>query len=118
MLRIGRAARGSVANRVSRSVIATTSWAIGRRAALYSSSGLRDSYGVPIGNYYFAVASVRDRIAAAPDVDWKPDTWMAWMTHALGSVMASLAAANILTVGRFINVTCDHGGPINKTTVY
>jgi hypothetical protein len=105
-------------NRVSRSVIATTSWAIGRRAALYSSSGLRDSYGVPIGNYYFAVASVRDRIAAAPDVDWKPDTWMAWMTHALGSVMASLAAANILTVGRFINVTCDHGGPINKTTVY
>jgi hypothetical protein len=71
-----------VANRVSRSVIATTSWAIGRRAALYSSSGLRDSYGVPIGNYYFAVASVRDRIAAAPDVDWKPDTWMAWQCHA------------------------------------
>ena len=33
-LRIGRAARGSVASRVSRSVIVTTSLAIGRRTAL------------------------------------------------------------------------------------
>src|SRR5258707_3955002 len=70
-------------------------------------TGLRDSYGVPIGNYYLAIASVRDQIAAdAPDVDWNPDTWTAWLNHALGSALASLAAANILTAeaGLFIGI--------------
>lgn len=70
-------------------------------------TGLRDSYGVPIGDYYLAIASVRDQIAATtPDVGWNPDSWMAWMTHALGGIMASLAAANILTAeaGLFIGI--------------
>jgi hypothetical protein len=70
-------------------------------------TGLRDSYGVPIGDYYLAIASVRDQIAAgAPDVDWNPDTWTAWLNHALGTVLASVAAANILTAeaGLFIGI--------------
>jgi hypothetical protein len=70
-------------------------------------TGLRDSYGVPIGDYYLAIASVRDQIAATtPDVGWNPDTWTAWMTHALGGVLTSLAAANILTAeaGLFIGI--------------
>lgn len=70
-------------------------------------TGLRDSYGVPLGNYYLAIASVRDQItAAAPDVGWNPDTWTAWLTHALGSMLANLAAANILTAeaGLFIGI--------------
>src|SRR5258707_7088714 len=70
-------------------------------------TGLRDSYGVPIGDYYLAIASVRDQIAAAaPDITWNPDTWMAWMSHALAAMLANMAAANILTgeAGLFIGV--------------
>ena len=70
-------------------------------------TGLRDSYGVPIGDYYLAITSVRDQIAAAATgLGWNPDTWMAAMTHALASVMAGLAAANILTAeaGLFIGI--------------
>src|SRR5258705_12359190 len=58
-------------------------------------TGLRDSYGVPIGNYYLAIAWLRDQIAAgAPDVGWNPDTWTARLNHGLGTLRASLAAAN------------------------
>jgi hypothetical protein len=70
-------------------------------------TGLRDSYGVPIGDYYLAIASVHDQIAAAATgLGWNPDTWMAAMTHALASVMTGLAAANILTAeaGLFIGI--------------
>jgi hypothetical protein len=70
-------------------------------------TGLRDTYGVPIGDYYLAIASVRDQIAAAATgLGWNPDTWMAAMTHALASVMTGLAAANILTAeaGLFIGI--------------
>jgi hypothetical protein len=70
-------------------------------------TGLRDTYGVPIGDYYLAIASVRDQIAAAATgLGWTPDTWMAAMTHALASVMTGLAAANILTAeaGLFIGI--------------
>ncbi len=70
-------------------------------------TGLRDTYGVPIGDYYLAIASVRDQIAAAATgLSFNPDTWMAAMTHALASVMTGLAAANILTAeaGLFIGI--------------
>ena len=70
-------------------------------------TGLRDTDGVPIGDYYLAIASVRDQIAAAATgLSLNPDTWMAAMTHALASVMTGLAAANILTAeaGLFIGI--------------
>jgi hypothetical protein len=70
-------------------------------------TGLRDSYGVPIGDYYLAIASVREQIAAmATGLSWNPDTWMAAMSHVLASVMTGLAAANILTAeaGLFIGI--------------
>ena len=76
-------------------------------AVVLNWTGLRDTYGVPIGDYYLAIASVRDQIAAAtPDVGWSPDTWAAGMAHVIGGIMASLAAANILTAeaGLFIGV--------------
>ena len=38
-------------------------------------TGLKDTYGVPIGNYYLAIATVRDQITqAGPGVDWNPVT--------------------------------------------
>jgi hypothetical protein len=70
-------------------------------------TGLRDTYGVPIGDYYLAIASARDQIAAAATgLGFNPDTWMAAMTHALASVMTGLAAANVLTAeaGLFVGI--------------
>ena len=70
-------------------------------------TGLRDTYGVPIGDYYLALASLPEQIAAgAPDVTWNPDTWTAWMYHALATVAANMAAVNILTgeAGLFVGV--------------
>jgi len=70
-------------------------------------TGLRDTYGVPIGDYYLALASLPEQIAAgAPDVTWYPDTWTAWMYQALATVAANMAAVNILTgeAGLFVGV--------------
>jgi hypothetical protein len=68
-------------------------------------TGLRDTYGVPIGDYYLAIPSLRDQIAAtAPDLGMDPTTWAAWMTHAWTSVASSLVASSVLTseAGLFI----------------
>ena len=70
-------------------------------------TGLRDTYGVPIGDYYLAIASVRDQIiAAAPHLGVDPATWAEWMGHVLAVAMGGLAAANILTAeaGMFIGI--------------
>jgi hypothetical protein len=70
-------------------------------------TGLRDTYGVEIGDYYLALASLPDQIAAAtPDVTWNPDTWTAWMYHALATAAANMAAVNILTgeAGLFVGI--------------
>ena len=69
--------------------------------------GLHDTDGVPIGDYYLSIAAVRDQIAAgAPHVSWNPDTWGAWIDHALGAALANMAAANFLTAeaGLFIGI--------------
>ena len=62
-------------------------------------TGLRDTYGVPIGDYYLSLASIRDQITqAGPDASaWDPSSWWPWMIHALSVMFTSLAAANILT---------------------
>jgi hypothetical protein len=88
-------------------VCAAPQAAAATNAMLLDWTGLRDSYGVPIGDYYLAIASVRDQIAAAaPDLGVSPDTWVAWMTHAMAVVMTGLAAANVLTseAGLFIGI--------------
>jgi hypothetical protein len=70
-------------------------------------TGLRDTYGVPIGDYYLALASVPDQIAAAAThVSWNPGTWMPWMSTMLAGLLANVAAANILTgeAGLFVGI--------------
>ena len=70
-------------------------------------TGLRDTYGVPIGDYYLAIPSLRDQITAtAPDLGVDPTTWLAWMTHAWASVASSLVASSVLTseAGLFIGI--------------
>ena len=70
-------------------------------------TGLRDTYGVPIGNYYLAIASVRDQIiSTAPDLGVDPATWVEWMGHVLAVAMGGLVAANILTAeaGMFVGI--------------
>lgn len=70
-------------------------------------TGLRDSYGVPIGNYYLAVAALPEQLAqAGPDVSWNPDTWTRWMVHALEVMTVRLTAMHILTAeaGLFIGL--------------
>jgi hypothetical protein len=70
-------------------------------------TGLRDTYGVPIGNYYLAIASIRDQImATAPDLGVDPATWAQWMSHVIAVAMGGLAAANILTAeaGLFVGI--------------
>ena len=68
---------------------------------------MKDGYGVPIGDYYLAIASVRDQITqAGPGVSWNPQTWLQWSMHALEAMAYSLTAANVLTAeaGLFIGV--------------
>lgn len=70
-------------------------------------TGLRDTYGVPIGNYYLAIASLRDQIVAtAPDLGVDPATWAQWIGHVMAVAMGGLAAANILTAeaGLFVGI--------------
>ena len=70
-------------------------------------TGLRDTYGVPIGDYYLAIASLPDQIAAAATgPNWNPGTWMPSMSNMLARLLANIAAANILTgeAGLFIGI--------------
>jgi hypothetical protein len=70
-------------------------------------TGLRDSYGVPIGDYYLAVAALPEQLTVAgPDVGWNPDTWTQWMVHAMEVMTVRLTAMHILTAeaGLFIGL--------------
>ncbi|AGB26969.1 hypothetical protein Mycsm_06865 (plasmid) [Mycobacterium sp. JS623] len=77
-------------------------------AVVLNWTGLHDSYGVPVGDYYLSLASVRDQlIAAGPQGSaWDPATWGAWMVHGWDVLLTSVAAASMLTaeVGFFVGV--------------
>jgi hypothetical protein len=62
-------------------------------------TGLHDNNGVPIGDFYLALASLHDQITqAGPDASMlDPSTWWPWMMHGLEAMFMSLTAANILT---------------------
>jgi hypothetical protein len=71
-------------------------------------TGLTDSYGVPLGDYYLAIASAPEQITqAGPGVSvLDPDSWIAWSTHA-GTVLATyVTVSTILTAeaGFFIGI--------------
>ena len=70
-------------------------------------TGLKDTYGVPLGNYYLSLPTVREQITqAGPDIGWTPESWMAWTSHALGTMVTNATSASILTAeaGMFIGI--------------
>jgi hypothetical protein len=70
-------------------------------------TGLKDGYGVPIGDYYLALASLREQITAAgPGLSWDPGSWARWTVHALDVLASSITAASILTgeAGLFVGL--------------
>jgi hypothetical protein len=76
-------------------------------AAVLNWTGLKDSYGVPIGDYCLAIASIPEQISqAGPSVDWDPASWAKWSLHAMAVIAANLTTAHILTAeaGLFIGV--------------
>ena len=76
-------------------------------ASILNFTGLTDTYGVAIGDYYLSLASVRDQITqAGPDVGWNPESWMNWFAHTLWIMMSSVSIANWLTAeaGLFIGI--------------
>ena len=76
-------------------------------AAVLNWTGLTDSYGVPIGDYCLALASVPEQITqAGPGIGWDPASWAQWSLHAMAVVAANLTTAHILTAeaGCFIGV--------------
>jgi len=68
-------------------------------AGVLNWTGLKDTYGVPIGAYSLALASVRDQLLeAGPEgsaID--PSTWMAWMMHGCNVLATFLRASSLLT---------------------
>jgi hypothetical protein len=76
-------------------------------ATVLNWTGLKDSYGVPIGDYYLAIASIPEQISkAGPGVNWDPASWAKWSLHAMAVIASNLATAHILTAeaGFFIGV--------------
>ncbi|GAB4986179.1 hypothetical protein MAHJHV58_06410 [Mycobacterium avium subsp. hominissuis] len=77
-------------------------------AVVLNWTGLHDTYGVPVGDLYLSLASLRDQLTqTGPDASMlDPTTWWPWMMHGLAVMFDSLTAANILTaeVGLFVGI--------------
>jgi hypothetical protein len=76
-------------------------------AAVLDWTGLHDGYGVPIGDYYLAMPSVREQLTqAGPTVGWNPESWAAWTVHALAVIADRITTAGILTAeaGLFVGL--------------
>ncbi len=71
-------------------------------------TGLRDSSGVPVGDFRLALADLTARVVGAdPGASpFDPASWMPWLLHGMGALFANLAAANLLTaeVGVFVGI--------------
>ena len=108
--RVRRNVRVFVALQVLSAMAVCTAPAAGAstNAVVLNWTGLHDSYGVPVGDYYLSLASVRDQlIAAGPQGSaWDPATWGAWMVHGWDVLLTSVAAASVLTAeaGFFVGV--------------
>jgi hypothetical protein len=76
-------------------------------AAVLDWTGLHDGYGVPIGDYYLAMASVREQLSqGGPTAGWNPESWAAWTVHALAVIADRITTAGILTAeaGLFVGL--------------
>jgi hypothetical protein len=70
-------------------------------------TGLRDTYGVPIGDYYLSIASVAEQIiGGGPGMGINPASWMAWTVHAMTVLASFFTQAAILTTeaGAFVGI--------------
>lgn len=53
-------------------------------AGVLNWTGVTDSYGVPLGNYYLSVVSTREAITeAGPDLSLNPTSWARWLGNAV-----------------------------------
>jgi hypothetical protein len=77
-------------------------------AVVLNWTGLHDNYGVPVGDYYLSLASVRDQLIAAGPTGsaLDPGTWAAWLAHGFDVMLTNMAAASVLTAeaGFFVGV--------------
>jgi hypothetical protein len=77
-------------------------------AVVLNWTGLHDTSGVPVGDFYLSLASIQDQlIGGGPDARvWDPTTWAPWMMHGLKVMYTNFTAANILTAeaGIFVGI--------------
>src|ERR1700742_998063 len=68
-------------------------------AAVLNWTGLHDTYGVPIGDFFLSLPSVPDQLTeGGPDSSaLDPSTWAPWLLHGVKVLYTTLTAANILT---------------------
>jgi hypothetical protein len=77
-------------------------------AAVLNWTGLKDTYGVPIGDYYLSMATIAESVArGGPQVGWDPASWARWTVHLLTVAGGHWAVATILTgeAGMFVGIT-------------
>jgi hypothetical protein len=77
-------------------------------AVVLNWTGLHDTSGVPVGDFYLSLAGIQDQlIEGGPDARvWDPTTWAPWMMHGLKVMYTNFTAANILTAeaGIFVGI--------------
>jgi hypothetical protein len=74
---------------------------------LLNFTGLHDTYGVPIGDYYLSLASIPEPIMqGGPGVGVNPASWMRWTMHAMTLFATYFTQSTILTAeaGAFIGI--------------
>lgn len=61
-------------------------------------TGITDSYGVPVGNYYLSVVSTTEAITkAGPGLSADPSSWARWLANALTTGLTHEAVAELLS---------------------
>lgn len=77
-------------------------------AVVLNWTGLHDTYGVPIGDFYLSLASLQNQLTqTGPDAQpLDPTTWAPWLLHGLKVMYTMFTAANILTAeaGIFVGI--------------
>jgi hypothetical protein len=76
-------------------------------AVVLNWTGLKDSYGLAIGDYYLSLASAAEQITeTGPGVTWDPTSWVLWTLHSLAVMGTHWSVATILTgeAGLFVGI--------------
>lgn len=60
-------------------------------------TGVTDSHGVPVGNYYLSVVSTTEAITkAGPGLSWDPSSWARWLANAVTTGMTHEGVIELL----------------------